>query len=145
MSDTEAGRQADNFTPPELGAIAVLTADTNSRSYDLLAVNFASLKKERIIDGADNPSVYVTILAESDVWIGFGPDTSGTISTTAATAAGSPFAFVAQGSWKIPANTEWSRRINLKTDRYLYLRTAAGTSIVRLQASSQPTPHARVD
>jgi hypothetical protein len=145
MSDTEAGRQADNFTPPVVDEIAVLTADTTSRSYDLLAVNFAGLKKERIIDGADNPYVYVTILAESDVWLAFDDNSSGTISTTAATSAGSTFAFVSQGCWKLPANVEWSRRINLKTHRYLYLRVTSGTSLVHVQASSQPTMHSRID
>lgn len=136
MYETE---QAMNVTPPRLGKVATQAVDSTSRVYDLtaLALGDATWK-----DGVKD-FLYLTIKADgADIYFVLGPNNGGTINDTAAVAAGSPMAFAATSCDLIKNGDRAELRIARDVDRYLYLKTASGTAIARIYASSQPTPAA---
>jgi len=127
--------QADNFMPPEGGAVFCLTSNTVSTVWDLGTIAFGTPINEKNVS---NAAFYVTLQADgADVVYYYSSNGSLAISATANTAAAPTVVYTANVGLKLKDGTEQSRRIVRKRHRYLYIITPSGTGYVRGYVSSQ--------
>jgi len=137
MTD-QATSQSDNIVPPRLSKVCAITVDGTSRAYDLrllaLGVAFRT--------AADNDYIYVDMVNDGAVTIYYAfSNATGTVDDTVVNAAAAaPLVFGATMAQSIPAGGFRSERVQRNVDQWLMLKCAgAGTSTLRMNASSQPS------
>jgi hypothetical protein len=134
MTD-RATSQADNVVPARRGKIIALTVDTTARSYDLTAL---ALSKPFV--STQDDTVYITMVCDSaDVYYAFHSATASDLSDTSAVAAGAALAYNNAYAARLVKDTTLDTRINRRVDKFLQVKTASGTAILRFWASSQNT------
>lgn len=135
MSESAAVRQTANRVPPRETLVLAQTVDATARALDLSGLAWESGGPTF---SSEVRTVYLTMHAETAaVYFVFSSDSSVTITDTAAVAAGGTVAFSNTYAFRIAANDTQDFRIVLPVDRYLHVKTASGTAILRIYASSQ--------
>jgi hypothetical protein len=133
MSSTIAQEQAADTSPPRKGAVLALTIDSTARAYDLTALDLGGFA---FSVGRRN-EVFLTLFADGgDVYYYFASDNTATVDDTAVVAAGGTLAYANGYAMKLPSGAAHSVRINRATDKYLQVKTSAGSATLRLFASS---------
>lgn len=139
MAENEAGRQADNIRPPRKTEVLALGVDVTARCYDLEGLTMGG-KTYNVAAGVRD-AIYFTLEAElADVYYYFG-SASVTITMSAASviSPGSALAYDAKYCMRVPQNDTRDVRIERSVDKFLYVVVSAGSAILRMYASSQPT------
>lgn len=133
MSSTIAQEQAADTAPPRKGAVLALTVDSTARAYDLTALDFGGFTAT----GGRRNEVFLTLFADGgDVYYYFSSDSSATVDDTAVVAAAGTLAYANGYAMKLPSGAAHSVRIIRSLDKYLQVKTSAGSATLRFFASS---------
>jgi len=134
MSD--ANRQYFDRCPPRRGNILALTVDSTARAYDLTAV---SLPDKYVSNECDY--VWLALAADSvNVFFYFDSATGSSLSDTSAISAGSALAFNDAYAAILPAGQTYLFRIKRTTDKFLQVKAASTSGILRVWVSSSTSP-----
>ncbi len=115
--------------------------DVTARPYNIGLMPFGGRPRT---NAAQTDHIYLTMLADGgDVYFAFGSATNSTLDNTANNAVGvavtaTTMSGVATWAQKIPSGQSMQVRIERSTDTWIVLKTSAGTSTLRVHASSQP-------
>ncbi len=135
----KATAQSDNVVPGRIGSIWPQAVDATSRPYNISLLPFGG---KALVNSNEIDHIYLTMTADGgDVYFAFGSVT-GTVDDTAGNAAGVALTATTMSvgttfAQKIPNGTTVSLRIERRLDKWLMLKTSAGTATLRVNASSQ--------
>lgn len=128
--------QSAELRPPRRGEVIALTVDTTARAYDLGSLNLGG---DSVVVNTDRPrSVVIWMQCETaDVYLHFSDGSNTDLNPATVIAAGGAIAFAnAYGSVLKSGTQSVGYRINRTQDRYLVVRTSAGTATLRFWAAS---------
>ncbi|HEY6921282.1 MAG TPA: hypothetical protein VI390_06740 [Methyloceanibacter sp.] len=138
MSQCEATQQVDNVTPPRRGSIVALTVDSTARPYDITALAFGSTYRP----GIKGDYVYLTLTAETNaVYYQFNSATANDLDDTAKVSAGGTLAFATTHAALLPAGQTIRLRIQRDVDKWIIVKAASTSGVLRMHASSPPNPN----
>lgn len=136
MSSFNSEGQAANVRPPRRGACIALTVDSTARAYDLTGLTFGGGKPSE--DGSGARNVFLTLQAETaDVYFHLSSTNSADINQATVIAAGGTLAFANTSCAVLKYGTDGTPvRLDRGVDKYLVVKTSAGTATLRIWASS---------
>lgn len=133
---TVALAQFANIVPPRRGAVWAVTVDSTARAYDISKADLGGYTPD-----AKRPnSVFLYLQAETnDVYFYFSSATASDLSDTAAQAASSAdLAFAnTYGALLEAGGPPLAVRIDRMTDKFLILKAASSSGILRMWAASE--------
>ena len=135
MGDLVSQAQATDILPPRRGKVIALTVDTTARAYDLTTINLGDIYRPTATD-----KLYITLSANGgEIHYYFSDVTASDLSDTAAIAAGGTLAFATTYSGVVEDGARQYERIQRNVDKFIIVKSAAGTPILRIWASSPST------
>lgn len=129
--------QAYNVVPPRrVDGGFQLTVDSTSRTYDIGSLQWGGVSFD---SQAADKCIFLTLHAETaDVYFRFRADNSADGNQATVIAAGGTVTLQTAFMAHIAANAEKDVRIDRLFDRYLEVKTSAGTATLRVNMSSNP-------
>lgn len=141
-----AEKQASEYLPPRRGAVLALTVDSTCRAYDMLSLDIAGFTPKNA--QREQSHVILWMQAETnDVYYYFASGEAGVTSTTdvddinntAAIAAGAALAYADTYAAVLKAgNGPLPIRIDRSVDRFLVVKAASTSGVLRFWAASSP-------
>lgn len=134
---TIAEEQASSLTPPRRGAVWALTVDSTARAYDLRTVALGGYTPEASL--AKRSHVVLYLQAETnDVYFYFDTATgSSLLDTTKQAATAATLAFNDAHCAILKAGTSMAFRIDRTIDKFLQVKAASTSGVLRMWAVSE--------
>lgn len=135
MDDLVVSQNA-NEVPPRKSAVIALGVDTTARAYDITGLALGGYTPP----GSNTAPKWTSVYLQADggaVYVVFDSTNTVTLDDTAKIAAGGTMAFANTYGALIPSGASVKVRINRKDDKYLHIKTASGTAVLRMWASSE--------
>lgn len=134
-----AEKQAVEVHPPRKGHIKALTVDSTARSYSLVGLELAGHTPDAA--AAQRSEVWLTLQAETaDVFYSFSSASYTSLSDTAAASAdgAAMTAYTDTHAARLVADDTISFRIDRSRDKFLNVKAASTSGVLRFWASSGP-------
>lgn len=129
-------RIAARVLPPRRGSVAALTVDATARAYALGSIAMGGYTPEAAASLRNE--VYVTLQADgAAIYYYFSTSNTADLDPTAAVAAGGTLAYANAHGAVIEDGTSAQVVVDRSRDEYIVVRTASGSSTLRLYASSE--------
>ena len=134
--DSQVVVQGANEIPTRKSAVLALTVDSTARAYDISGLAFGGYTP----DGTNSRNHYVNVYIQAetaDIYICFDSTSTVTLDNTAKVAAGGTLAFANTYGAVIIAGTTVKCRILRPVDKYMHVKTASTSGVLRMWASSE--------